>query len=111
MNLIIDAFIAALLWAATAFQSDAALSVAVGYLWFVTVLTWLVAICSPLDKKPIEKNPIRLRSVLSMLTTLAIAFVLAVYFDRVWLPAMMVIGHIFVIAARSAKFDAQRSAS
>ncbi|HDR9087351.1 hypothetical protein QZM93_38290 [Burkholderia cepacia] len=111
MNFVINAFIAALLWAAAAFQSDASLSVAVGYLWFVTALTWFVLLCSPLDKKPIEKNPIRLRSVTSMLMTCAIAFVLAVYFDRVWLPAMMVIGHIFVIAVRSAKFDAQRSAS
>ncbi|MCW3676233.1 hypothetical protein [Burkholderia cenocepacia] len=111
MNFIINAFIAALLWAAAAFQSDASLSVAVGYLWFVTVLTWFVLLCSPLDKKPIEKTPIGVRSVLSMLTTCAIAFVLAVYFDRIWLPAMMVIGHLLVIAVRNAKFDAQRTAS
>ncbi|WP_176077483.1 hypothetical protein [Burkholderia dolosa] len=111
MSFVINAFIAALLWAAAAFQSDAALSVAIGYLWFTTGLTWFVLVCSPLDKKPIEKNPIRLRTMVSMLTTCAIAFVLAVYFDRIWLPAMMVIGHIFVIAARSAKFDTQRMAS
>ncbi|AOI92097.1 hypothetical protein [Burkholderia pseudomultivorans] len=111
MSLIINAFIAALLWAAVAFQSGAALSVAIGYLWFVTGLTWFALVCSPLDKKPIDKNPIRFRSAVSMLTTVAIAFVLAVYFDRVWLPALMVIGHIIVIAVRSAKFDAQRSAS
>jgi hypothetical protein len=111
MNFIINAFIAALLWAAAAFQSDAAMSVAAGFLWFETGLMWFVLICSPTDKKPIEKNPVRLMGIVSMLMTCAIAFVLAVYFDRVWLPAMMVIGHLFMIAVRSARFDAQRSAS
>ena len=111
MNFIVNTFIAALLWAASVSQSDASLSVAIGYLWFMAALTWLVLLYSLIDKKPIDRNPLRLRSIASILMECAIAFVLAVYFDRVWLPAMMVIGHVFVMAVRIAKFDAQRAAS
>jgi hypothetical protein len=108
MGIVMNSFVAALIWAAVTFQAQAALTVTVVYLWVMTGLTWFCILMSWADKRPVEKNPVRIRSVVCLMMTLCLAFALIFFFGLVWLPALMVIGHLFYMGIRVHKFESNK---
>ncbi|MDN7558206.1 hypothetical protein [Burkholderia orbicola] len=97
MSFIFNLLIAALLLTAAHLDSTAALSVACGLLWIMTVLTWIAVVGRAIGE-PLKKNPLGFKSVIAIIWTCVFAYVLTIGFGRVWLPIAMVFGHLFLVS-------------